>query len=440
MIIAALAVVALVLVGIVSGALFARSACAGIGPDAIADRSISDLSAVVDAAFNGLADAERDAIVDAVTQLAGQLGPVTGVADVTGAEALTVVDGGVAAIGAITTVLDEDGSRARATAELGEAATVVGGGDRLYSLALVNPLTGQVDGLQPVDLDLVGGTCVDTALVGSPLAFYLDAGDGQLALFRAQEDADDPEIELRDPIAGRVWAADLEVATAPPGVLGEWVTARLGPDQVVAARRSAPDEPQPVVVGFDRRDGAVRWAIDRDELSPVLPSSVPARTEVVLNASELIVLRSVAETTDGAPDTDAAITLAGLDPADGSLRWTHELEPGAAVVDVAEAGSDLVVLVAAEGGLEARRIRSGDASVLAAVDAATGHLAALADGRVVVAADRGVVVTPEDQAELAGAPVETLDVQVHDGRITLLLRGEERDGRRAGAIAVTFGA
>jgi hypothetical protein len=440
MIIAALAVVALILVGIVSGALFARSACAGIGPGTIAARATSDLGAVVDAAFNGLADDERDAIIDAVTQLAGQLGPVTGVADVTGAEALAAVDGGVAAVGTITTVLDEGGGDARSTAELGEDATVVGGGDSLYSLALVNPLTGQVDALQPVDLDLAGGTCVDTALVGSPLAFYLDAGEGQLALFRAQEDADDPELELRDPIAGRLWAAELEVVTAPPGVLGEWVTARLGPGQVVVARRSAPDEAQPVVVGLDRRDGSVRWAIDRAELAELLPPSAPARTEVLLSSSELIALRVAAETAEGIPDANATTTLAGLDPADGSLLWTSELEPGHTVVDVAEEAGDLIVLVEVGGRLEARQLRSGRATVLATIDADSGHLAVLADGRVVVAADRGVVVTPGEEAELVGAPVATLDAQAHDGRITLLLRGEPGGDQRPGTIAVTFGA
>jgi hypothetical protein len=116
-------------------------------------------------------------------------------------------------------VLRAAGDLATAAVTLG-AGTPVGSGLHLYSLALTNPLTGQVDALQPLDEELEGLTCQDTALVGSPLAFHLAASDGQLLVLRVEEDGDEPELELRDPVAGQVWAAGLRLPTAPAGLTG----------------------------------------------------------------------------------------------------------------------------------------------------------------------------------------------------------------------------
>jgi hypothetical protein len=206
--VAAISMVALVLVGVVSAQLFTRSACASIDPEPIADRSVAavapavagegvpDVGLVAAEALPDVPEGNRDAVTAAIASLEGAIGPLVTAADVRGAEGLRVVDGGVAAVGPVTTVLGADGAEVQATVDVDEG-TVVGSGSSLFSLALVNQLTGQVDALQAVDVGLAAGPCVDTATVGTPLAFHLDAGDGELLLLRTEEDGDEPAVELQ---------------------------------------------------------------------------------------------------------------------------------------------------------------------------------------------------------------------------------------------------
>jgi hypothetical protein len=121
--------------------------------------------------------------------------------------------------------------------------------------------TGQTDalvGLRGTDLEV--GACVDTAVVGSPFAFLLGGGEGELLLLRADEDGDNPDLQLRDARAGARWEARLQLPAGPPGTLAERLSAELGPETVVAARRVGPQEETelPALVSVDRGDGAVQ--------------------------------------------------------------------------------------------------------------------------------------------------------------------------------------
>jgi hypothetical protein len=111
------------------------------------------------------------------------------------------------------------------------------------------------------------GTCVDTAIVGSPLAFLLDAREGRLLVLRVEEDGAEAVIELRDTVAGRIWATPLALGRAPAGILGARTSGAIGTGEVVVARASGPDDTDPVVVVLDRADGAVRAAIAPADLA-----------------------------------------------------------------------------------------------------------------------------------------------------------------------------
>src|SRR5690606_8586714 len=93
---------------------------------------------------------------------------------------------------------------------------LAGDGTGLFALAWMNDRTGQIDALLPLGTTLDPGSCVDTAVVGSPFAFHLDANGGEMLLLRVEEDAVDPHIELRDARGGVVWTAGIGVPVAPP--------------------------------------------------------------------------------------------------------------------------------------------------------------------------------------------------------------------------------
>lgn len=449
-VIAVVVMVALVLVGVVSGSLFARSACRDLAPTATQAPVASDPDLVVAAAFPELDPAAADDLVEAITDLAGTLGPLTGIADVTGAQRLAVVDGAASAVGAATTVVDAAG-QVQASATFDADATIVGDGDTLYALALTNPLTGQVDGLQPVDDQLAPGTCVDTAVVGSPLAFHVAAGGGQLALLRVGEDGGDPELELRDPVAGQVWTAPLELGQAPAGILGEWVTGSLGDREVVVGRRTRPDDPEPVLAAFARRTGVPRWELDRDDLAGLVAAGGPQRVEVLTADAEVaLVALGGEETPDG--DAGSGGHLVAVDLADGGVRWAQPL-PAATQAETALLGDEGAWLAVADD--DEVTVLSLDADEVHTVDrfpSGTTRLAALPDGGVVIASAAGIRVLEggavvddasgdatdddagSDGASLA-APFAGRDVVVVDGRVTVLLAGPDD-----GAILATFGA
>ena len=479
LVIGALAMVALVLVGVVSGSLFAGSACDDIAPRTVAaPAGTSDLQ-LLDRALDGLGEEELTELRAQLTALSEELGGVTGVAAAPGATSLAATAGGVASLGADVVVWRAAGDLATAAVTLG-SGTAVGGGEHLYSLALTNPLTGQVDALQPLDEGLVGLTCQDTALVGSPLAFHLAAGDGQLLLLRIEEDGDEPELELRDPVAGQVWAAELQLPTAPAGLAGARLTAGLGPEVVVTGTRTTPGEQAPVLTGVARADGAPLWSLDRAGLEDVgvpLTEQRATRAEVVAVGGELAlaVLREV----DGGGGADeeaeqdlrsvGSQRLVALDPASGSVRWELELAPTERVV-AARAGEDggqvvLVDLGAAEsrilvaGGEEVRALEGPDVPLLAGQDrvpsqeegglsapatpgrSSQAGVAALPTGEAVVGVGAHLLVLPGGTTGAdpdATAPLElavpVVDVVGHDGGISLLLAGP--DEQRA---VVTFG-
>lgn len=356
LVIGAVAMVGLVLVGVVSGSLFASSACDDITPRAIeVPVAGSDLD-LLSSALDGLDADDLAALRADLTALAGELGTVTGVAAVPGAASLAATADGVASLGEEVVSLRAAGDLVTGAVTLG-SGTAVGSGPHLYSLALTNPLTGQVDALQPLDEELGGLTCQDTALVGSPLAFHLAAGDGQLLVLRVEEDGDEPELELRDPVAGQVWAAELRLPPAPAGLAGARLTAGLGTEVIVAGTRTTPGEEAPVFTGVARADGAELWSLDRGALEDAgapLSEERASRAEVVAvgDMLALAVLREVDG--DGRADEEAEQDLRSvgpqrllaLDPSDGTLRWQVELAPTERVVASRAAGaSGQVVLV-----------------------------------------------------------------------------------------------
>lgn len=466
LVIGALAMVGLVLLGVVSGSLFARSACDDITPRTVTlPAAASDL----DLLDRALDDLDEEALTDLraeLTALSEELGTVTGVAAAPGATSLTATTGGVASLGDEVVAWAAAGDRATAAATLG-SGTAVGSGPHLYSLALTNPLTGQVDALQPLDDELVGLTCQDTALVGSPLAFHLDAGDGQLLVLRVEEDGDEPELELRDPVAGQVWAAELRLPTAPAGLAGARLTAALGPEVLVAGTRTTPGEEAPVLTGVARADGAPLWSLERAALEGAgvrLSDERATRAEVVAvgDVLALAVLREVEG--DGRADEEAEQdlrslgpqSLVALDPADGRVRWQVELAPAERVV-AAQAGEDggqvvLVDLVSSQLRLllatadEVRALdgpatrltagedRDGSASgvpgAVAPGRAAGAGVAALPGGPTLVGAGARLLVLPgtatgadRADAELIEVDVPVVDVVRHGGGVSLLLEG-----------------
>ena len=476
LVIAVVAMLGLVALGVVSGALFARSACATISPEAVAAAEVStgadveagQAGAAAAAALGDLTPADRAAVEEGVGALADRLGAVTAVTPVNGVDRIAAIDGGVAALGPVVTTFVDGGTTAGGAVSL-QQGVAVGDGAHLYSLALTNPLTGQVDALQPLDEDLSGMTCVDTALVGSPLAFHLAAGDGELLLLRIEEDGDDAELELRDPVAGRRVAAELELPTAPAGLAGARLTGGLGPDLVVAATRTTGDDEVPVITAVERSDGSPRWTLDRAALGAAgvtLPAG-PVRAEVAAVGPErvLVGLREVdgAGRADEEAEQDASAqgehVLVLLHAADGEVLADGRLEPGervtAAAVDLDRAevvvadveGVSLRLLRLSPDGLEvslagdlggvAPALLADDEGVLRAVGGGPAGVVndALdtAGVEVVVAALGGVVAVMDGRDEVV-VSVPAIDVVRHDGGVSLLLAGD--DGARA---LVTFG-
>lgn len=361
MIIGVVAMIVLVGVGVVSGALFAGSACGDIEPAPMdAPVAAPDLDAVL----NTLAVPDgEEALQAAVDELAGTLGTVTGVADVTGATELTGLGGGVAATGRATVALDGAGAEVVAAASFDDPARVVGSGSTLYAVALMNELTGQVDALLPVDAQLAPGTCVDTAVVGDPLAFHLAAGDGELLLVRIDEDGDTPELELRDATVGRRWRAAFDVPMGPPGILAERITAAMDRELVVAGRRTIPGEEPAAVIAVDRRDGQTVWELDADALVDAAAVDGPVWVTVREVDDDGVVV-AVSPDTDGVVNDGAVREVwLVLDREDGAVRDVGEPldeSPGAAwalpsgieVIDVHRAADATSVLLDVAGQAE----------------------------------------------------------------------------------------
>jgi hypothetical protein len=343
--IAAIAMLALVVSGVVAGALFAASGCRELRPRPLETTTVApvaladDVGAALPALTAALA-AGRPAGPDAALVRV----------DVAAGRRLVALEAGIAVVDGpderptTLTVLDDEGA-VRSVTRFGPATTVVGGAPAPYALEVPNRATGQVDALAALEVTLTGvtaGVCVDTAVVGSPLAFLLDAGGGRLLLLRTAEDGSDVDVELRDPRLGRVWAARLDLPQAPAGLVAARTSAVLGRSLVVVGHRGDPTAPAPagpVVVGLSTADGDVRWVLDAAALGRALdgaPEGVapsgPFDVEVVAVGQDVVALLVVAVTDPtalaapawgplGGPEERAARrgALVTLDAADGSV-------------------------------------------------------------------------------------------------------------------------
>lgn len=233
------AMVVFLLIGVGSAAVFARPSCRLVSPAFVALDTTNDGQSV-------LMDAALDAYV---SDLAGS-GSAVRVFDAPGADSLTVFGERLAAIGTETLLFD---TANRLAAQITfRDGRVVGSGDVLYAVVLANPTSGQVDAVQPIDDKLNARTCVELALVSTPLAFLLDASDGEILFLRADEDGDDPFIEVRDPDVGRRLSVPVELAVGSAGRHGVRTSGVLTGDMIVFAQ-SALEAP----------DGTALWGIDR---------------------------------------------------------------------------------------------------------------------------------------------------------------------------------
>jgi outer membrane protein assembly factor BamB len=446
LIIAVASMVGLVLLGVVSAQLFTRSACTRIDPEPVAaravgtavpallDEGVTDVGVALAEAFP---DLDEGNLLGALAVFEDELGPLLGAADVSGADRLAIVDGEVAALGPVTTVLTGDGNEVRATADVDEG-TVVGSGSTLYSLALVNPLTGQVDAIQPLDADLGAGTCVDTATVGTPLAFHLDAGDGELLLLRTEEDGDEPAVELRDATTGSVWSTPLEVGTAPAGVLAERVTARLGAEDVVVGWRTLADHDGDAVAALDRTSGEVRWTVPADQLREAAQADDrPLWVDVLAVGGDQAVVALVPEEE---PDGSGTSTVVLLDLDDGAVLRTGASGEGRVSLAVPTAGGWVVasadeefvatVLDRADGELRSQAGTTADGEPAGA---------ALRDGRTLLASGSLLVLRDDGadgrgrQSHVIDVEVRVVDVAAEVDRAHLLVSSDE------GAAILTFG-
>ncbi|MCC5947967.1 MAG: hypothetical protein JJT89_05880 [Nitriliruptoraceae bacterium] len=485
--IAVLAMIGLVATGVVSAALFTGSACDDIEPTPVA-RGVADaeVERVVQAAFPDADGALVAAIVAQLEGLTDVLGPTTGAAVVDGATSLVPTDDGFAAVGPQTSLVDRDLTEVLATVDVG-SGIVDGSGDTLVSLARVNDLTGQVDAFTGIDarpsspLTAIG--CVDTATVGTPLAFELDAAGGQLLLFRAGEDGDDAEMELRDPREGRVWFARVDVGVAPPGVTGERIDALLGEELAVLVRRTSPVEDTPVVTAVGRDDPGTPRTLGRDAFDEVptagggaaievLDEAAPQRLELLALDGERALVAITAARDAGAvaqagtdelgPSVGPGAVVA-LDLAAGAATWATPLADGrrvlAATIDADE--RDRAWLVTDDGGqVEFASVDPDEGPVVLLATASEGDRAAVAHprggdqdgtgapGRVAVVGEVLFVSTgpgarAQQQAtgEALSGPLRARDVVVDGDRLVVLFAGPADGAGPGGAgrgLAVGF--
>ncbi|MFP4635148.1 MAG: hypothetical protein ACLFRD_04735 [Nitriliruptoraceae bacterium] len=446
LIIAAVAMVALIAVGVASSALLTGSACDRLEPSPLeltADGT--DLPTAVESAFSDVDEQRREEVESQLRALEGELGAISALVRAPGVSGLAATDLGVVATGASTVVVD---AAASPTAiDTGNGA-VVGDGSALYTLALENPLTGQVDALQPLATGtaegepLEGLTCQDTATVGTPLAFHLDAGGGELALLRVDEDGEEPVLELRDPVDGRVWASRLELAMAPAGVQGERLTGGLGPEEVITGYRSDPSDVEvPALSGFDRDDGEARWTLGRDQLGAALSDDRPDQLEVITVGEELALVAVQGREQDASvdpeatePATEGPVTLVGIDPDDGQLRMVERLDVDQRISDAVVDGQRGWVAVSDDGRHELLVLGPEGVEARHTVEVDDARVARRDDGSVVVVGDQGVTSIREDGVDDLASPLAVLDVLATNGSVTLAVAGSGDQ-----VLVVTYG-
>lgn len=431
--IAAAAMVVLVGVGVVGAAIFTRSACGALDPEPVpAGTAAGDVGAVLGEAFEDVDDDVRGRLVEDLESLAAGRtvpsgitahGELVGAVDVGPAAAITGLGDGIAATGEqITAAAGPD--QEVVAAELSDEVSVVGDGEYLYALAIANEPTGQVDGIVAVDGELSGGACLDTAQVGVPVPFHLDAGDGQLLLFRIDDEGERPEIEVRDP-DGAVWSEPIELGGGPPGVLAERLTGRLGAETVVTARRSLPQDAAPAIQARDRGDGAVRWQRTAAELDGLAPAGDEALEVEVVEVTDDLVLVALSR------EERRGLLLVALDLENGEPVWTSDLDaadvPSAAgMIDggvVLVAPRDVVDDDSDERTFEVARLDPDNGRVRT-LHSANGRVAsaAVVGQRVVFAVDDAATrIDPDGHQQEVGLPLAVRDLHAVGGQVALLL-------------------
>jgi hypothetical protein len=391
--IGAASMVGLILVGVVSAQLFVRGGCEPLDDPVAADSEVVDAEvALTDLGVDG------GAVLDTLGTALGA-GFTVGV-EVGDATGITTGTDGLVVTGPRTTALAVDGTPSLGLATGGD---VVGSGDTLYALNLANPGTGQVDGFTPVaSADLRAGACTDTAVVGEAFAFLLDAGDGQVLLFRSEEDGAAAVAQLRDGDTA-AWDLPLSLPAGSPGVLADRLTGALGPDRVVVARRVAPDDPDPVVIVAGRADGTPDVEVSRDEVVAGFDLADDVAVRVAVHAVDdqralLSAAPDPAQADGQAPAEPATLGLLDLD--DGTIERLGGTD--GRVVEAALDG-DRFAAVLADGGEGADGADDGDGDgdgvilylgELGSGAPATARLggqhvaAAFGDGAALVATDR----------------------------------------------------
>lgn len=435
LIIGVVSVVVFAAIGVTGAALFTGSACSDIQPEpSVRPSSGGSPEQVLGDLLAEEQRAVQDELLRGIADLSASLGPATGAVEATGAERLLGLDDGrVVAVGSSTRVIAATGTSVDTAAGFSSPATVVGGGEGLFSLAWINDLTGQVDALTPLDTDLEAGACLDTAVVGEPFAFHLDAAGGDLLLFRVEEDSAEPEIERRD-ADGRAWSTPLSVPTAPPGILAERVSARLEP-HVVVARRVIPGETQPAVTALDRDSGAVVWEVGVDEILALADGTQPMWVEVLAVGEELAVL-GLSHDLD---DDRALAAVVAVDVAEGAIRWDVALEAPATLEAVAIGPEVVAIALGDDNRTEVRSLGVEDGATVLTFDALAGTDAGFAvrpDGSVVLVTGGATAILSADGRELRPTtmPGRSRDVVVNQGSTMLL---HELPG--GAAVAITFG-
>jgi hypothetical protein len=438
LVIAAAAMVALIAIGVVSAAVFTRSACGAVTPELVAmndgGRGAVDgqIEATLADALSGLDEQQVAELLDGLALLgddeASPEAVLRGAADVGAATALTELDGDLVATGPRLTVLHEPGpddrqaAAAGPTAEVDEPAVVVGDGPTLYSLALVNELTGQVDAIVPVTGGLDAGECFDTAQVGIPLTFHLDADDGELLLFRVDDDGDHPEVEVRD-ADGSVHSERIVLGAGPPGALAERLDGLLGEELVVTARRTRADEQPPAIQARDRSSGDERWSVAPSEVAQFAPPGDEALELSLVAVTDDLVLVAVSR------EDRRPVQLLALDAEDGSDRWISDIEAHGVPKSVGARDGALVV-IAPRGGEEEPATQQllhldlddGSPTLLAARDGDRAR-AASSDGRLWFGVGGALTAVAGDgEQRTATLPVEVADLAATDDLLAVLLR------------------
>lgn len=434
MAIGATAMVGLILVGVVSAQLFARGGCVDV-PDPRAATDVDVDGEPADVAVDVLG-ADGDAMLAELERAAGA--PVALAVPVGDATGLAPLDDGLVVTG--PTVTSFDASLAPASTYTTDDV-LVGDGATVFDVTVPNEVTGQTDAIVPLTgADLAVGTCVDTAVVGSPFAFLLDGAGGDLLVLRADEGGERPDLQLRTGGDGARWNQRIELPAGPPGTLAERFSARLGPDAVVAARRVGPQEEVevPAVVALAREDGEERFTLAADALASAtgLDPTDPLRWQVAAVGSTSALLHgrpdpADAEADTGAPaDADGVLAVIELGSGDVVAAVTDVGPLAGAVHDVATAEDRYLVAATTADG-DALLMVDGDGEVVV-VDATVDRARLAWRGDTALAGGDGYLVRIDPAgevavvAELPGARVIEVDVTV-DGRIVALIAGDASD-------------